>query len=222
MITRVGMAPRASGLTYETCQEHWRNEHAGLAGQLVGLRSYIQNHSVLVDGLPLLPYPGFDACSELSFDDMASMDAAFASEHYRSAVTADEFSLIDKSRWTMLLTHRRVIIDGEVPEDAVKLLSFLPLHPNSTPEGLEEILTGRYAGIVSDAEPLRHHQLVVDTAAHEGRVPPICAAVDQLWFPDVASGLEFVQGEVGHAASYELAGVTFGVERILARPNRVV
>lgn len=222
MIVRMGMAPRAAGLTYESCQEHWRNEHAGLAGQLEGLRSYIQNHSVLTGGLPLLPYPGFDACSELSFDDIASMDAAFASEHYRSAVTADEFSLIDKSRWTMLLTHRRVMIDAEVPDDAVKLISCLPVHPNSTPEGLEEVLTGRYAAVVEDAEPLRHHQLVVDVAAHEGRVAPICAAVDQIWFAEVDDAMSFVTGELGHAASYELAGRTFGVERLLARPNRVV
>lgn len=222
MIVRVGMAPRAAGLTYEACQEHWRNEHADLAGQLVGLRGYVQNHAVLRDGLPLLPYPGFDACSELSFDDVAAMDAAFASEHYRESVTTDEHSLIDRSRWTMLLTDRRIVEDGDVPDGAVKLLSFLPRHPASAPGALEDVLARRYADVVADAGPLRHHQLLVREADHEGRVPPICAAVDQLWFSDVDTALGFVFGEVGHAASYELAGATFGVERILARPNRVV
>ena len=30
-VTRVGMAPRAAGLTFETAQEHWRTEHRDVA-----------------------------------------------------------------------------------------------------------------------------------------------------------------------------------------------
>ena len=37
------------------------------------------------------------------------MDEAFASEHYRGAVVADEHSLIDKSRFALILTERRVL-----------------------------------------------------------------------------------------------------------------
>src|SRR5579884_1157512 len=108
-ITRVGMAPRADGLTVEAAQEHWRTAHGDVASGIPGLRSYVQNHAILRDGLPLLPYPGFDACSELQFDSFDAMRAGFASKHYQSAVRADESNLIDKTRFMMALTRRRVI-----------------------------------------------------------------------------------------------------------------
>ena len=222
MITRVGMAPRAAGLTCESFQEHWRSEHAGLAGEIPGLRGYVQNHAVLVDGLPLFPYPGFDACSELEFDDLAAMDEGFASEHYRHAVTADEHSLIDKSRFAMILAERRVLAAGEPGPNAVKLLTFVPVDPRSTFAALDETLAGPYRAIVADAQPLRHEQLLEIQGAHEGRIPAPCAAVDVIWFANVDDALDFVRGEVGHRAGYALAGAAFGLERILARTVRVV
>jgi uncharacterized protein (TIGR02118 family) len=222
MITRVGMAPRASGLTYSSFQEHWRSEHAGLAGELPGLRGYIQNHAVLAGGRPLLPYPGFDACSEISFDSLDAMDEAFASEHYLGAVTADEHSLIDKSRFLMLLADKRVLLDGDPGDGSVKLLTFLPVDPRSTREALDEVLAGPYSEIAASAGPQRHEQLIEIPGAHEGRLPAVCAAVDVLWFASPEQALEFVHGEAGHEAGYALAGTAFGLERVLARPIRIV
>ena len=222
MITRVGMAPRALGLTYTSFQKHWRSEHAGLAGELPGLRGYVQNHAVLGEGRPLLPYPGFDACSEISFDSLAAMDDAFASEHYLGAVTADEHSLIDKSRFGLVLTERRILADGEATADAVKLLTLLPVDPRSTREALDDVLTGRYREIVAETLPLRHEQLLEIPGAHAGRLPSVCAAVDILWFESPERALAFVNGEVGHRAGYALAGTAFGLERVLARPIRIV
>ena len=71
-LVRVGMAPRAAGLTPAECQTHWRTAHADAARSLPGLRGYVQNHAVLRDGEPLLPYPGFDVCAETEFDDLAA------------------------------------------------------------------------------------------------------------------------------------------------------
>ena len=222
MITRLGMAPRAPGLTYESFQEHWRSEHAGLAGEIPGLRGYVQNHAVLVDGRPLFPYPGVDACSEIQFDSLESMDEGFASEHYRQAVVADEHSLIDKSRFAMVLSARRVLQDGEPGADAVKLLTFMPVDPRSSADALHDFLGGAYREIVADAQPLRHEQLVEIPGAHEGRIPALCSAVDILWFRDVDHALGLVRGEIWDRAGYALAGTTFGLERLLARPIRVV
>lgn len=222
MITRVGMAPRAAGLTYASFQEHWRSEHAGLAGELPGLRGYVQNHSVLREGRPLLPYPGFDACSEIGFDSLTAMDEAFASEHYLGAVTADEHALIDKTRFALLLSERRVLLDGEADESAVKLLTFLPVDPRSTSAALADLLAGSYRAIVLEAGPIRHEQLLEIPGAHEGRLPAVCAAVDILWFANVEDALRFVHGDAGHQAGYALAGTAFGLERVLARPIRIV
>ena len=124
MITRVGMAPRAAHLTRAAFQEHWRTRHAGEAARLPGLRGYVQNHAVLGgDGEPLLrPAPPFDACSEIDFDDIAAMEAAFASELYRGSVTQDEREFIDRTGFLLLLTERTVLND--VPPAPYKLLTF--------------------------------------------------------------------------------------------------
>jgi len=222
MITRVGMAPRAAGLGYASFQEHWRSEHADLAGQLPRLLGYVQNHPVLRDGRPLLPYPGFDACSELAFESLEAMDEAFSSEHYLGNVTADEHALIDKSRFGMILTERRILQEGELDTEAVKLLTFLPVDPRSTRGALVDLLAGSYREIAAEAKPLRHEQLLEIPGAHEGRLPAVCAAVDILWFRDPAHALGFVHGDVGDRAGYALAGTAFGLERILARTIRVV
>ena len=183
MITRVGMAPRAAGLTYEASQEHWRYEHADLAGQLPGLRGYVQNHAVLADGRAAPAVPRLRRLlRDLEFDSLAAMDEAFASEHYLGAVIADEHSLIDKSRFALILTERRVLADGDPGAGAVKLLTFLPLDPRSTRAALDERLAGPYREIVAEAGPLRHEQLLEIPGAHEGRLPALCAAVDILWF----------------------------------------
>ena len=121
-LVRVGMAPRAAGLTPAECQTHWRTAHADAARSLPGLRGYVQNHAVLRDGEPLLPYPGFDVCAETEFDDLEAMDAAFASEQYQGAIVADELKLIDKERFTHALCERRVQREAGGP---VKLMTFL-------------------------------------------------------------------------------------------------
>src|ERR1700722_12886118 len=91
-------APRASGLSHAEFQEHWRGEHGRLAGAIEGLRAYMQNHAVLNQGRPLLPWPGFDACAEIEFDSLDAMERGFRSDYYQGAVVADEQLLVDKSR----------------------------------------------------------------------------------------------------------------------------
>ena len=98
----------------------------------------MQNHAVLRDGEPLLPYPGFDVCAETEFDDLDAMDAAFASEQYQGAIVADELNLIDKARFTHALCERRVVREAGGP---VKLMTFL----RGTPDpGADEQLIVRH------------------------------------------------------------------------------
>lgn len=222
MVVRVGFAPRAAGLGYAEFQERWRSRHADLAAQLAGLRSYVQNHAVLEGGRPLLPYVGFDACSELVWDSLEEMDTAFASAHYQSAVVEDERFLIDKTRFGLLLAKRQVLIDRPVPENAVKLLTFCPLDARSSASDLRQALSGPYAAHVAAARPLRHEQLFELPGAHSGRLPAVFTAVDIIWFTTPAEAIRFVHGELGHRAGYELAGRASGLERLVARPIRVV
>jgi uncharacterized protein (TIGR02118 family) len=222
MIVRVGMAPREPSLDFEGFQEHWANEHGALAGTLAGLRGYVQNHAVLRGGRPLLPYPGFDACSELSFDSLEAMDEAFESDHYRRNVTADEKDLIDKSRFSMMLTERRVLADADSGDAFVKLLTFLSADRNRGAAALADTLAGPYRDAVRDAGPLRHEQLLMIPGSHDGRIAPMADAVDLLWFADADAALAFLASDAAFAAGYTLAGRASGAQRLLAREVRVV
>lgn len=219
-LTRVGMAPRIETLSIAGAQEHWRTAHGDVASAIPGLRGYVQNHAVLRSGTPVLPYPGFDACSELEFDDVETMRSGFASEHYQQAVRADEANLIDKTRFMLALTRRRVVAGGETPEGAVKLMSFLRVHPRSSAQELVEVLEGPYAEAVQAAGLLRHELLVTDPQAHEPSLPPCCEAIDILWFASADEALHALTGTLSERPLWLLAGRSFGVARLLAQPIR--
>lgn len=222
MIVRVGSAPRAAALSCEDFQSHWRGEHGGLAGEIDGVRGYVQNHAVLSGGRPLLPWPGFDACAEIEFESLESMDAGFSSEHYRRAVAADEQVMIDKARFSLLLAERRVLDDGEPPEEAVKLLTVLVPPPEVSGEQLGAALATDYREALSGVPFRRHEQLLEIPGAHDGRHPAFCAAIDLLWFERAQDALAFVNGVTGDRARLSLAGLVAGTERLIARPVRIV
>ena len=147
----------------------------------------------------------------------------FASEHYRQAVVADEHSLIDKSRFLLLLAERRVLPDGEPPADAVKLLTYLPARRALDHRGsLRDARAARTARSPPAARPLRHEQLLELPGAHDGRLPAVFRPSTSSGSATPADAVGFVHGELGHRAGYALAGTAFGLERLVARPFRVV
>mgnify|MGYP005833612165 CR=1 FL=1 len=222
MITRVGMAPRLPGMSVEGFQTHWRTVHADAASRIPGVLSYVQNHALFRHGRLLLPYPGFDVCAELEFDDLAAMDAGFASPHYQETVRSDEPKFIDRSRFSLVLAERHVQLEGSPPDEAVKLLTFLRAHPAYPREWFVEALMGPYAKAVRVPGVQRHEQLIALPEAHTGRQPPACDGIDILWFADADEALEFVNSEVAQEAFLHLAGRSFGAERLIARPLRIV
>ena len=213
MIVRFGFAPRADGLTPEQAAEHWLGTHGGLAAGLPGLRRYVQNHTVLRSGRPLLPHPGFDIFSETEFESVAAMEAAFASNLYQQAISDDETKLIRRDRFSKALTERKVLLDGDPGEDSVKLITLLRAHPARPREALLEALSGPYAEAVASLRPLRHEQLL---ALPDG-VHAFDAA-DEVWFADAEAALAHVNSTAGDDAGGNLAGYVLGRERLIARP----
>ncbi len=217
---RLGMAPRLPGMSPEAFQQHWRTAHADAAGAIPGVRSYVQNHAVLVDGRPLLPYPGFDACSEISFASLEEHDEGFASEHFQTAVRADEALFVDKSRFSWALTEPELVLDRAEPADPVKLLVLWRAHPTRGQDGLLEA-AGRWADVVAaDAGVARHERLLVRHDWHEGRDPATCDLVDVVWFDGLDAARAHLDGPA-HDAALEMAGAAFGAAHHLARPRTV-
>ena len=128
---------------------------------------------------------------------------------------------IDKARFTLLLSERRVLRDGPTPDGAAKLLTFLPVDPRSTAAGLAALLEDDYAEAVAGVG-IRHEQLIEIPGAHEGRLPPLFSAVDVLWFASVDDAVAFATGDPVHEVGWLLAGTAFGVQRLIAEPIVVV
>ena len=102
----------------------------------------------------------------------------------------------------------------------MKLLTYLPLDARSTTEELFATLAGPYREIAARAEPLRHEQLLELPGAHDGRLPPVFRAVDILWFR-LRPRRSRSSGELG-TTRVRARGTAFGLERLVARPFRVV
>lgn len=221
MITRVFFAARRADLTTEQCLAHWRGHHAAIGASLPGIRAYVQNHGILSNGRFLLPYPGFDIMPELDWDDLAEMDAAIDSPQHKTDSIDDEANFIDTKRTGMAVTTRHVLKDGVVGRDAVKLMSMLRRAPNAPQEALAQALTGPYATATAEGGPLRH-EVLVTSADRAGRQPFSVQAVDMLWFASPEDALAWNASEAAYRAAWHLAGLAFGVERLIARPNKVV
>ncbi len=221
MITRVFFAARRSDLTTHACLAHWRGHHAAIGARMPGIRAYVQNHGVLAGGRFLLPYPGFDIMPELDWDDLAAMDAAIDSPAHEMDSVNDEANFLDTSRTGVAVATRHVLNDAVPGRDAVKLITMLRRAPNAPEAALAEALMGPYALAVAEDGPVRHEVLV--TLADRAGRPPFCAqAIDMLWFPSPEDALAWTASEAAYRAAWHLAGVAFGAERLIARPNRVV
>lgn len=206
MIIRCGFAPRAVGLTPEAAQEHWRGTHGGMAARLPGLRRYVQHHAVLRDGRPLLPHPGFDIFAETEFDSLDAMAEAFASTLYQGQIADDEVRLIQRERFSLAVTERHVIVDGDPGADAVKLVTLHRAHPARGRAALVDAL------LQARVDALRHEILVAL------RPEDAFDASEETWFPDAAAALAFVNSAAGDAVAEPIAGLVLGRERLIARP----
>jgi uncharacterized protein (TIGR02118 family) len=216
MITRLGMAPRRSGLSTKEVLTHWRQAHADAASKIPGLRRYVQLHPVLLDGAHALGYPGFDACSELEFDSLEALDAGFGSRVYKSAVRDDEDRFVDRTRFSMVIAERHDLSPGPPPESpATRLLLLMRRHPATALEELWAAVTGPYADAVRAATP--HHQVLraVDRD-RPGREVGAYDLVDELLFEDQELALSWFRSDAATAACLHLAGLVAGMTRYLA------
>lgn len=217
MIVRLGMAPRRAGSGFEEFQSHWRSQHADVASRLPGLRRYVQFPAILTDGRPLLPYPGFDACSALVFDSVDEMDASFSSDIFRDTVQADERAFVDKTRFCGLLGEQHLIEGTSWPAtDRIVLMTLWRTAPGGRRDDLLRTLS---EGSSAAAERTTEHlQIVADPAAHDGRFPAACDAVDVRGYVSVDDALADLRSSANDEWERLLAGSGHAVGRHIARP----
>jgi uncharacterized protein (TIGR02118 family) len=181
-------------MSIEACQAHWRSVHRAIGRSLPGLRRYVQNQGIVRDGRYVLPYPGFDICSELTWDDRAAMDAALAAPQHLQNSLDDERNFAEPDLADVCLSERHVRIDGDGP---VRLMTFMRRHPRTSQGELAEAFSGAYAKAVSATNPLRHEQFLGEGAFD---------AIDAIWFASVEDAVRYVGSADCAEALRELAG----------------
>jgi uncharacterized protein (TIGR02118 family) len=193
MIVRMGLLTRKPGITTEQFRRHWREVHGPLAAHMPGLRRYHQNH--LIDASPLGSGTSpvgwhLDGISELWFDDMASMQAAVASDAYR-AVAADEPNCMVG---TKVIVAEQSPVMPLPPDNAigplVKCMSILARAPDVEPGAFREAWCGGHAARVARLPGLAGYtQNIVVERAVGGRTAAFetvpVDGVAELWFRDV-------------------------------------
>lgn len=217
MISRVGFAPRNPRLAIEAAQAHWRTRHAEATIGLPGVRRYWQNHAVLRDGNPLLPWPGFDACSEFDFDDIPAMDRAFTSAHYAEVVKPDEDHLLDKAKGGSLTADRR-LLDGAIDGRGVRLIEFLRLAALRRPADLAEVVTRLPAAGGSLA---REYYRALDGREAAQRVS-LFDAVEIHWFEDADRAHAYALSTEHRDRHHEMADLVRGTERLIATVHAII
>lgn len=79
---------------------YFREVHGPLAEALPGLRRYVQNFPVAD---PQRKHPGWDAISELYFDNWETMEAAWAAPEGKTATKdLDAFADLTRSTWSVV------------------------------------------------------------------------------------------------------------------------
>jgi uncharacterized protein (TIGR02118 family) len=225
MITRFGMGTRKAGTTAEEFQAHWRTSHADVVRGMGGLTRYWQNHAVLRDGEPLLPWPGFDACAQIEGESIADLDRAFSSPHFLSAVRPDERDFLDLTRGGYMLcelAHAEGSAQAgslaDTVRNGVRLLTFMRLSPLASQGPLAQALhqpldggewTGReiYLALTGMASGQRFSQF---------------DALETLWFVDAQAAERYVCSVRARERRTQLAGLVWGTERLIARVNAVI
>lgn len=222
MITRFGIAPRKTGMSASDFQAHWRGPHARVVRDMQGLTRYWQNHAVLREGEPLLPWPGFDACAQFGAEKLTDFDRAFSSEHYLGPVRDDEPNFVDNSKGGSMLCER-ILAKGDVGvgsknacgESGVRLMTFMRLAPMAS---LTTLGTALVDAPLSGSACGRE----VFLALTSGQRFSVFEALEILLFTNADEALQHVCSAKAREQHADLAGLIRGTERLIARVNVVI
>jgi uncharacterized protein (TIGR02118 family) len=214
VITRFWLGTRRSGLSRAAFSEHWYRSHGPYGLALPGLRAYVQNH--LLDDVTGIPGPVFDGCSELDFDDMAGMQAAFTSPEMEEA-DRDERAFADPDRFGVVVTERRVLFGAPALDTDARLLCFVRANPRCS---RAELVDAAQLGAVDEARRAGAVRAELLVAVEEAPEPQAFDLVVSLWFPSqhamVGAAPTWLE-----ASSLALAGVAFGRETVFVHPRRL-
>ena len=223
MIVRMGLLQKRADIDQQEFRTHWRTGHGALAAKLPGLRRYHQNHIVdrtqrgityARDGLD------FDGFSELWFDDLPAMQAAFAADEV-NALADDETRFISGLKLVTAVQHVVIPTPTDVP--LIKRMTTLKRRPDVSAEKFQEEWFDVHSVLVKRLPQVKGYtqNLIFDRSHGRGKPAtynelPIDGIVE-LWFTDTDELNQGFGSDAGktlmtHATEFIAAMSTFLVE----------
>jgi len=194
VIVRMGLLQKRQDIDNNEFRKRWRDGHGPVAKKLPGLRRYHQNHVVDRSQRAITYARGgldFDGFSELWFDDMPSMQAAFANEGQVKELGEDENRFIGELKLITAIQH--VVIPKQDGIPLIKRMSTLKRRPDVSAEKFQEEWIDVHSVLVKRLPQVKGYtqNLIFDRAHGRGKPAKYDElAIDgivELWFADVDS-----------------------------------
>ena len=215
MVIRIGVAARRTGLSVAEFQRLWHDRHGPLVAKFKGIRHIWQNHALLREGMPILPWPGFDACSEMVFDDLAAVQLALSEENYPRDLREDSPHVVDMSTSGVMLAER-VHVEGTVDLRDVRLLTFMQRAPGRSLAQLHESLRA-----VPKASQARAREVYVPLEA-PGFTVNAYDGVDAQWFESASRAERYLVSAEALEHRRATAHLVRGTERVIVNVRVVL
>lgn len=227
MVVRFGLLKRSAKMSPEAFDRHWRDVHGPLAAHLPGLTAYY-HHTVVEKGThDIVGDWDVDGFSELHFDSVGTMNAAFATPSGAEA-KEDLSEFLDDVRLVVCDRHSVVPVRNIDGGSVVKRMSLIRRKPGMSDEDFRHEWLEVHAEMLKQwPDVLGYNQnLVIDrlyksntqSAAYED--VPIDGIVE-IWFPSPEKAAEthatqVVQETMAHAREFlsEITPFTVTTRRI--------
>jgi len=194
VIVRMGLLQKRPEMSNTDFRGHWRDGHGPLAKNLPGLRRYHQNHVVDRAQRGITYSRGaldFDGFSELWFDDIPSMQAAFGNEGQVKELGEDEARFIGELKLITAVQH--VVIPKSAGIPLIKRMSTLKRRADVSAEKFKAEWFDVHSVLVKRLPQVKGYtqNLIFDRSHGRGKPAryedlPIDGIVE-LWFEDVDS-----------------------------------
>jgi uncharacterized protein (TIGR02118 family) len=113
MVKIIICAVRKAGMSFQEFDTYWRDQHATVIKSVPEfnrhVRRYVQCHLISTD-VPFATTGAYDGVAELWFDDVASLNKAFAEPRYLEVIRQDELKFADVERCMSFVTQEFEVI----------------------------------------------------------------------------------------------------------------
>lgn len=117
---RIFLVPTRPDVDVDVAIDHWELAHGAVFAATPGLGGYVQHRPTRPDQHRL----GGRVCAEAFFADADAERRAWASDHYRGAVTRDEERFVDRAAaWAARVTSQRPLPRPAGPDVPVEVVA---------------------------------------------------------------------------------------------------